>query len=618
MIQSIKITINKTTFTLDNDGYVKLNAYVAALKKHFINDAEVLFDIEARIAELLTLHSAAESTEIIGVNIINKVIETIGSIEELTNGKASSDSPNSSAYKNTIKLNKLRRNPFNESLAGVCSGIAAYLRIDASIVRFLFVFSLVVFGTGVAIYIILWIVIPRAQGEELEMLKEYEDNYHNKIYRNKETKAIAGVCSGLAIHLGLEIWIVRLAFFIGLFVFGSAFIVYILAWIIIPFDSAEKQKKSKKNFSDYKEQNSAQVNTVRNAFKTIIAAISLLLIGFIIIGIFFSAAIFDIFNYETTYTILKSMVPFENGLEIVTLGALLCIFTPILFVLALIAKFAFKANINFKYAGTGLIMLFFIGIGILVYSSIKIIPQFANKNVFYGNTHQTLPQSDSLVFEFNEIKCAKESNLFESNGFKIQVCDSGFFVPIEYNIKRTLEDSASFIVHENYSFPDTHKNEKPLSIFPFDNKAYYTTAIRFPTHFFLRKTDPFNFQHIKITFYIPEKAVFNLNKTAQKAFDVYKDGDNSNWFNINDISSYNEEREEREEKRREKIEELEEKKAEIEEERIRIEEEKLELEKERALKKSEKELMEQHNKALEEHNKALIQHEKELQKLRKS
>ena len=196
MIQSIKITINKTTFTLDNDGYVKLNAYVAALKKHFINDAEVLFDIEARIAELLTLHSAAESTEIIGVNIINKVIETIGSIEELTDGKASSDSPNSSAYKNTIKLNKLRRNPFNESLAGVCSGIAAYLRIDASIVRFLFVFSLVVFGTGVAIYIILWIVIPRAQGEELEMLKEYEDNYHNKIYRNKETKAIAGVCSG--------------------------------------------------------------------------------------------------------------------------------------------------------------------------------------------------------------------------------------------------------------------------------------------------------------------------------------------------------------------------------------------------------------------------------------
>lgn len=602
MIQSIKITINKTTFTLDNDGYVKLNAYVAALKKHFINDAEVLFDIEARIAELLTLHSTTESAKIIGVNIINKVIETIGSIEELTNGKASSDAPNSSTYKNTIKLNKLRRNPFNESLAGVCSGIAAYLRIDASIVRFLFVFSLVVFGTGVAIYIILWIVIPRAQGEELEMLKEYEDNYHNKIYRNKETKAIAGVCSGLAIHLGLEIWIVRLAFFIGLFVFGSAFIVYILAWIIIPFDSAEKQKRSKKNFSDYKEQNSTQVNTVRNAFKTIIAAISLLLIGFIIIGIFFSAAIFDIFNYETTYTILKSMVPFENGLEIVTLGALLCIFTPILFVLALIAKFAFKANINFKYAGTGLIMLFFIGIGILVYSSIKIIPQFANKNVFYGNTHQTLPQTDSLVFEFNEIKCAKESNLFKNNGFKTQVCDSGLFIPIEYRIKRTLEDSASFIALENFSYPNLPKSEINFPVFPFEDRANYEKTIQFPTHFFLNKNIPFNFQTIKVTFYIPEKAVFYLNQTAQKVFNVYKDGENNNWFNINDISSYNEEREEREEKRREKIEKLEEKKAEIEEERIRIEEEKLELEKEKELQKSEKELQKKEKELQKLHN----------------
>ncbi|MES2727836.1 MAG: PspC domain-containing protein [Bacteroidota bacterium] len=538
MIQSIKININKTTFTLDNDAYNKLNVYVAALQKHFKNEPDVLFDIEARIAELLTLQSTAKGIEIIDANTIDEVIQTIGSIEQLTSAKTTTETPppppTNHYYSQPKTQNKLRRNPFNESIGGVCGGIAAYLKIDVSIIRFLFVASLVVFGTGIAIYIILWIVIPKATGEEAEALKEYELNYTNKIYRSKETKAIAGVCSGLALHLGLEIWVVRLAFFIGLFIFGSTFIIYLVAWLIIPFDSGNKQPNKK---VDYIEQNNNQVNFIRNLFKAIIAFIAVCLLGFIIVTVFFSAAIFDIFKIDVTYALLKSAIPFETGLEIVVVGALLCLFSPVLFVLAVIAKFAFKANIKIKYAGSALALLFFVGIGLLGYSAIKVIPNFTNKHKYFSTTQATLPKTDSLVFNLKEVIGDKESSFYNTNGFNLQLCDSGLYIPIEYKIRRTLEDSVSFTAKSNHSFSNSEYLDEFLKGLDFENSKNYRDTIRFKTHFFLSKKMPFSFQHISITFYIPEKTKVYLSETSQKVFDVidYYDHADSYWFTIDEI-----------------------------------------------------------------------------------
>lgn len=537
MIQSIKININKTTFTLDNDAYNKLNVYVAALQKHFKNEPDVLFDIEARIAELLTLQSTAKGIEIIDAQTINEVIQTIGSIEQLTSAKTMETHPpppGNPYYNHSKTTNKLRRNPYNESIGGVCSGIAAYLKIDVSIVRFLFVAALVVFGTGIAIYIILWIVIPKATGEEAEALKEYELNYTNKIYRSKETKAIAGVCSGLALHLSLEIWVVRLAFFVGLFVFGSTFIIYLIAWLIIPFDGSNKQMNKK---ADYIEQNNNQVSFIRNLFKVIIAFIAVCLLGFIIVTAFFSAAIFDIFKIDVTYALLKSAIPFETGLEVVVIGALLCLFSPVLFVLAVIAKFAFKANIKLKYAGSALALLFFVGIGLLGYSAIKVIPNFTNKHKYFNTTQAILPKTDSLVFNLKEVIGDKESTFYNTNGFNLQLCDSGLYIPISYNIKRTLEDSASFTARLNHSFSNTEYLEEFLKALDFENSKNYRDTIRFKTHFFLSKKMPFSFQHISITFYIPEKTKVYLSETSQKAFDVidYYDHADKYWFTIDDI-----------------------------------------------------------------------------------
>jgi phage shock protein PspC (stress-responsive transcriptional regulator) len=56
---------------------------------------------------------------------------------------------------------KLYRDEHRKVIGGVCAGLADYLNIDVSIVRIIFLASLVLKGVGFLPYIILWIVLPK-------------------------------------------------------------------------------------------------------------------------------------------------------------------------------------------------------------------------------------------------------------------------------------------------------------------------------------------------------------------------------------------------------------------------------------------------------------------------
>jgi phage shock protein C len=59
---------------------------------------------------------------------------------------------------------KLYRSTSNRQLAGVCGGLAEYFNLDPTIVRLLFVLLALVTAIFpvLLVYLILWIVIPRA------------------------------------------------------------------------------------------------------------------------------------------------------------------------------------------------------------------------------------------------------------------------------------------------------------------------------------------------------------------------------------------------------------------------------------------------------------------------
>lgn len=605
MIQSIKINLNKTTFTLNNEAYEKLNAYMLALKTSFKNDTEIVLDIEARIAELLTIQLAATQADVVTAFHIDEVIKTVGTIEELTNSKnehkqtINSEPSFVNNTENRIIDKKLRRSSFNQSLSGVCSGLAYYLNIDTSLVRLAFVFSVFFFGTGVLLYLILWIAIPKAVGMEAEAIKNFELNNPNKLFRTKETKAIGGVCSGLAVHFGIEIWVVRLVFFIGIFVFGFSILSYFLAWLIIPMAYTDFQKTKINTNTQYVDQNNEQLDLIRNIFKIIIAGIALVLIGILVVSFFFTAGMFNLFTDSNVYDFLAETFPLDENLSLMVTGVLLVLFSPILFLLVVIAKFAFKANIHVKYTGSGLVFAFFLGIGLLVYSGLTSIPNYYKLLDSTDNSIDFLPANDSLKVIINDINTGKSIDFFSQQHFKIQLCDSGMFIPIEYQIEKTLENKATYEIIRKYkgSVVKEGASPSPMQI----DFIISNDSIIFPSHYFLAKPYKFKFQKAKVKFYLKANNTFYANKTAQQAFGFIHKNENPTkfWFSMEKMEDF----ENSDDRKQRKLEQrLEQKEREIEEKKEKLERELEQKEQEMERKAEELERkIEQKQKQIEEH-----------------
>ncbi|MGC9347977.1 MAG: PspC domain-containing protein [Anaerolineae bacterium] len=58
------------------------------------------------------------------------------------------------------KTNRITRSRSDRMIAGVCGGLAEYLRIDATLVRLFFVLLALGEGIGVLLYVILWLIMP--------------------------------------------------------------------------------------------------------------------------------------------------------------------------------------------------------------------------------------------------------------------------------------------------------------------------------------------------------------------------------------------------------------------------------------------------------------------------
>jgi phage shock protein PspC (stress-responsive transcriptional regulator) len=170
MKKTISITLNGLVFNIEEDAYERLNSYLDSLKRHFgATDygKEVVADIESRIAEQFAAKLHDRKSEAVNLAEIEEVIRTMGTIEDLA---GDSKRPESEAQR-IAGRRRLYRNPDDQIIAGVASGIASYFNIDPLIPRILLAVSMFVGGYGILLYIIMWIIIPEAQtgAEKLEM-----------------------------------------------------------------------------------------------------------------------------------------------------------------------------------------------------------------------------------------------------------------------------------------------------------------------------------------------------------------------------------------------------------------------------------------------------------------
>jgi phage shock protein C len=57
---------------------------------------------------------------------------------------------------------KLYRSRNRRMVAGVCGGLADYFDIDPTVIRVLFLILAVFGGSGLVVYLVMWIIVPDA------------------------------------------------------------------------------------------------------------------------------------------------------------------------------------------------------------------------------------------------------------------------------------------------------------------------------------------------------------------------------------------------------------------------------------------------------------------------
>lgn len=103
------------------------------------------------------------------------------------------------------------------AIFGVCKGIARALDISVGLVRVLWILSVLFFGAGIWLYLILAISFPRAD-KSGQALEPY----------------LLGVCSKIAMRTNLEVGIVRfLTISLALMSFGATIIGYIILYFVL-------------------------------------------------------------------------------------------------------------------------------------------------------------------------------------------------------------------------------------------------------------------------------------------------------------------------------------------------------------------------------------------------
>ncbi len=173
------ININGIVFSIDDDAYDKLGSYLDALGKYFESEqggGEIIADIEARISELFAERDGG-ITQVVTMEDVTKVIETLGSPEDIAGADTdfeTGNAPPPRPVQSGKTSKRLYRDPDQRYLGGVCSGIAAWLGINPLAVRLVFLIAVFFYGSSAFVYFLLWIIIPKAKttAQKLEMRGE--------------------------------------------------------------------------------------------------------------------------------------------------------------------------------------------------------------------------------------------------------------------------------------------------------------------------------------------------------------------------------------------------------------------------------------------------------------
>lgn len=211
MNRTIIININSIVFHIEEDAYEALRSYMIDIKRHFGNtegSKEILEDIENRIAEMFNERIESGRKEVINMLDVQEVIGRMGRVSDFEDGQEREEMgyehyTTEKPFGATIESGKkLMRDPDDKILGGVCSGLGHYFGMEARWVRLLVILFVLIGGSGVLVYIVLWMVMPEAltRADRMAMRGEVPNLQNFKKSFDEEGGSFADKLSGAGEH----------------------------------------------------------------------------------------------------------------------------------------------------------------------------------------------------------------------------------------------------------------------------------------------------------------------------------------------------------------------------------------------------------------------------------
>ena len=306
MKKTFTISLGHSVFNVEEDAYDVLKMYLDSIKNYFQkmeNDSEIISDFELRIAENFS-SKLSSGKQYINLSDVKEVIQIMGSLDDFQEIYDDDDQTEDVKEDKKIK-NKLYRDSSNRIIAGVCSGIAEYFKIDPIIVRIIFFISA---PLQLIIYTILWIGLPS---------KDFDPNLRKKLYRDKENGVIGGVAKGLSNYLKIDVNIIRVVFVVSLITGGAGLLFYLLLWIFTKEAKTIGEKMNMSGFNvnlsnieDFIKKKTKNLNSRENTLTKIFLfpfrLIAPLINAFLKIGVFVFKGIF--FIVSSTFIVFYSIL----------------------------------------------------------------------------------------------------------------------------------------------------------------------------------------------------------------------------------------------------------------------------------------------------------------------
>ena len=182
MKKTLTINLNNTVFHIDEDAYELLQSYLTEVSNHLKSESErteIMADIEARISELFT-EKMDKSKNVVIIDDVESVIAVMGKPSQFVDDDEGDESANNfqSSQEDkpkTRRQKKYYRDMDNRLLGGVAAGLAMFFNMDIALMRIIFVvLAFLTSGTFILIYLLMWIIVPKAvtTAQKLEMRGE--------------------------------------------------------------------------------------------------------------------------------------------------------------------------------------------------------------------------------------------------------------------------------------------------------------------------------------------------------------------------------------------------------------------------------------------------------------